>query len=96
MNLEKVFCAHIPDAVYLKSREQELVGWDDWVYHWGEQPHIDEYHVRNLYTSDMQGLVWGKLCDVDVENIIAKNRKFEVCRNLLFALCILLFVGSPF
>ena len=43
-------------------------------------------HLRKLYTSDMQGLVWGKPelaheYDFDVENIIAKDRKFEVCRN---------------
>ena len=39
-----------------------------------------------MTTSDMQGLVWGEpelahKYDFDVENIIAKNRKFEVCRN---------------
>ena len=35
-------------------------------------------------TSDMQGLAWGepelaREYDLDVENIIAKNRKLEVC-----------------
>ena len=41
-------------------------------------------HYDTTITSDMQGLVWGEPelvheYDFDVENIIAKNTKFEVC-----------------
>ena len=53
-------------------------------------------------TSDMQDLVWGEPelaheYDFDVQNIIAKNRKFEVCNmkecNFLVFL-FTLFIGN--
>ena len=56
--------------------------------------------LHYIITSDMQGLVWGEPelaheYDFDMENIIAKNRKFEACNMEECNFCSLsLYIGN--